>query len=122
MKIEKSKYEGYIWYSDQQNPRVLCAEDFELDVSNESNPFIIEGHLYDGKKSISIKYADGKYIVKQYLLEELSGEIEELSFVSHRMNGRILEFKQYWREENDVLCSGMPVLQAKELVFVGFKD
>lgn len=122
MKIEKSQYQGYLWYSDKKEPQVLNNEVFELEISDNTNPFIIEGQLYDGKKSISIKYVDGKYLVNTYNVDNLDRKIQEQLFYSHRMDGRRLIFKQNWRPVNDELCEGMQVLQPAELVFVGFND
>lgn len=120
MKIEKSKYRGYLWYSNAKEPQILDNEEFELEISDDKNPFIIEGQLYDGEKSISIKYVDGEYIQKIYKMSEMKGSIQEQTFYSNRMKDKQLVFVQYWREESDELCEGMKVLQPKELVFVGF--
>ena len=122
MKIEKSKYQGYLWYSNAKEPQIIENKDFELEIEDTENPFIIEGQLYDGTKSISIKYVDGKYVVKTYMVSELKGEVQQQVFYSNRMQHKQLLFSQYWREEPDALCEGMNVLQPKELVFVGFKD
>lgn len=124
MKIEKSKYQGYIWYSNESKPaKVLNNEGFEIEIADDENPFIIEGQLYDGKVSISIKYVDGKYLYKEYDMVKLNGlEMTEQMFYSHRMDGKQLKFKQYWRPEKDDKCCDMDVLQPAELVFVGFND
>lgn len=122
MKIEKSKYQGYLWYSNEKEPKVLTDEVFELEIPESTNPFIIEGQLYDGKKSISIKYVDGKYIVNTYELDKLDRVIQDQVFYSHRMGGKQLKFKQIWKEQPDELCEGMQVLQPVELVFVGFNN
>lgn len=122
MKIEKSKYQGYLWYSDKKEPQVLNNEVFELQIADDANPFVIEGQLYDGMKSISIKYVDGKYIVNTYDLNALDGEIQEQMFHSHRMEGKLLKFKQIWKKQPDELCENMHVLQPAELVFVGFNN
>ena len=68
MKIEKSIYDGYIWYSDKSEPEVFQSQDFEFDTDEIVNPFIIEGQLYDAQKrvSYSIKFVDGEYICKTY--------------------------------------------------------
>ncbi len=125
MKIEKSRYQGYVWYSDQTKPEVLNNEEFGEEFRDNENPFIVEAQLFDtvNKKSYSIKYVDGKYICKEYNLADFKGvEKEELSFVAHRIEGVTkLYFNQYWREEADQKCNGMMVLQPKELVFVGFQ-
>lgn len=122
MKIEKSKYQGYLWYSDKKEPQVLHDEVFELEIADNTNPFVIEGQLFDGQKSISIKYVDGKYIVNTYDLNTLDGVMQEQTFHSHRMEGKLLKFKQIWKNQSDELCEGMQVLQPAELVFVGFND
>ena len=121
MKIDKSKYTGYLWYSNETIPQVKNDEDFELEINDSENPFIIEGQLCDDKKSISIKFVDGKYIVKTSTLSDYEGaDIEE--YVPNRMdNVEKLLFKRAWKEEKDDLCCGMEVLQPAELVFVGLK-
>lgn len=102
----------------------MNQEVFEKELNERVNPFIIEGQLFDGKKSISIKYVDGKYIVKKYVLDELPDkDFTEQSFLAHRMGDvKFLKFRQYWQEQKDELCEGMPVLQPAELVFIGFND
>ena len=125
MKIEKSIYDGYIWYSDKSNPKVFQDEEFEFDTDKIENPFIIEGQLYDDQKMISysIKFVDGKYICKKYEVESTDfnkKDVEIKTFHANRMDNLKLQFLQYWKEEVDELCEGMKVLQPKELVFVGF--
>lgn len=123
MKIEKSKYEGYLWYSDQTEPEVIYNYDeFELEINDNANPFIIEGQLFDGKKSISIRYVDGKYYKQEFIMEELAGvDYTPKVFKAHRMGNQAnLYFNQYWRPEPDELCENMDVLQPAELVFIGF--
>lgn len=125
MKIEKSIYDGYIWYSDKSEPEVFQEKDFEFDTDKIDNPFIIEGQLYDDQKMISysIKFVDGKYICKKYEVESTDfnkKDVEIKTFHSNRMDNLKLQFLQYWKEEDDELCEGIKVLQPKELVFVGF--
>lgn len=62
MKIEKSNYQGYTWYSNEKAPRVYnCDKEIELELEDGENPFVVEGFLCDGAKSISIKFVDGLY-------------------------------------------------------------
>lgn len=125
MKIEKSKYQGYLWYSKDKEPRVLDNEEFGLEIEDAENPFIVEGQLYDKMKRISysIKFVDGEYITNEYKLDELKDvEYTEQVYYANRMGNKQLRFYQFWREEPDDCCEGMKVLQPKELVFVGFKD
>lgn len=125
MKIEKSIYDGYIWYSDKSEPEVFQSQDFEFDTDEIVNPFIIEGQLYDAQKmfSYSIKFVDGKYICKKYQVESTDfnkSDVEIKTFHVNRMDEKKMRYLQYWKEEDDELCEGMKVLQPKELVFVGF--
>jgi CRISPR type III-associated protein (TIGR04423 family) len=125
MKIEKSIYDGYIWYSDKSEPEVFQEKDFEFDTDKIDNPFIIEGQLYDDQKMISysIKFVDGKYICKKYEVESTDfnkKDVEIKTFHANRVDNLKLQFLQYWKEEDDELCEGMKVLQPAELVFIGF--
>lgn len=125
MKIEKSKYQGYLWYSNDKKPHIINNEEFEIEKSETENPFIIEGQLYDKAKrvSYSIKFVDGEYIIKEYRLDDLKdADYTEQTFYANRRDDKRLLFYQYWKEEPDGLCEGMKVLQPAELVFVGFKN
>jgi CRISPR type III-associated protein (TIGR04423 family) len=123
MNIEKSKYQGYIWYSNENKPRVFDGNElFELELKDGENPFVTEGFLCDGNMSISIKYIDGHYIVKQFNLAELPQDYQECEYQSNKMNGRWLQFRQYWRPCPDGYCLDMDVLQPSEFVFIGFND
>jgi CRISPR type III-associated protein (TIGR04423 family) len=123
-------YDGYLWYSDQKTPEVFEQKAWDESMLDENvNPFVIEGQLYDSENlvSYSVKYVDGKYIIKKYQLKStdfnnVDVDIDILDFKAHRMGeGRVLQFLQYYREEEDSLCEGMKVLQPAEKVFVGFK-
>lgn len=125
MKIEKSIYEGYLWYSNQTEPKILNEEEFELEISDNKNPFVIEGQLFDADRmlSISIKYVDGEYICNSYNVDSLDfnrSNVEKKEFHSNRMKGYKLQFLQYWMEQEDDLCEGMKVLLPTKSVFVGF--
>jgi CRISPR type III-associated protein (TIGR04423 family) len=121
-------YDGYLWYSDQKTPEVFEQKAWDESMLDENiNPFVIEGQLYDSENlvSYSVKYVDGKHIIKKYQLKSTdfnNVDIDILDFKAHRMGeGRVLQFLQYYREEEDSLCEGMKVLQPAEKVFVGFK-
>lgn len=125
-KVEKSKYEGYLWYSDSTEPKVYNNKELELVLDNKHNPFIVEGQLFDSEKniSISIKFVDGEYIINQYNIAEddyNKCDVTIKEFCAHRMKDvKKLRFLQYWKETSNALCEGMSVLQPAELVFVGF--
>ena len=127
IEIEGNKMEGYLWYSDQDTPVVYdgTKESFKFD--DNDNPFVIEGQLYDTDKDISysIKYVDGKYLVKKYAVKEIKLDSEckiaDKYFQSHRMDGRVLHFMEIWRPAPDSLCEDIKVFQPADIIFVGFK-
>ncbi len=141
MKIVKSNYQGYLWYSDQMLPKVIENEVMELDLDEHVNPFIIEGLLCDGTTSWMIRYVDGAYKVKKWNLEEIEAfqdlkeamDRKELKctdckqiegFLAHRMGDRVLKFYRCWHLQNDSirekLCEGMLAFVPGERVFLGF--
>lgn len=135
MLIEKRKYTGYIWMSDEPSPKVLLGEEFGGEFAETANPFIIEAQLYDehSKISVSVKYVDGKYIMQEYTDVDVSianEDIELKEFVAyariaeHNGNKNLL-FLQYWEEKKDDETApsrlGMVELRPGKLVFVGFK-
>lgn len=127
--VVTAKYEGYIWYSDEKEPRVFSGDE-PVDVEkllrdDADRHFVVEGNLWneETRESIAIRYADGQYRVRR---AEVSGIVSELvtdkTFVPHKIDGvKALKFKQLWEEQEDPLCECMPALRPKRLVFVGFK-
>ena len=90
--IAKSKYQGYLWKSDEEKPIVLHG---------------------DGK------YIVKSYDVS---VEELSDRERIETFIPHRIEGTgKLMFIRRWRKEEDVLCAGFEKLIPGELIFVGFE-
>lgn len=136
--IPRGSYVGYIWLSDEAKPIVIPEQSDRydltqdgLDFSSDNNPFVVEGLLFDASRnlSITIKYVDGGYIVKEYLLDNMvSPNFKEVTYQSHRMDGRKLKFRQYWEEAEDEFCDdpqdtkGMKTLRPDKLVFVGFDN
>lgn len=136
--IPRGSYVGYIWLSDEAKPIIIPEQndryDLEqdgLDFSSDQNPFVIEGLLFDASRnlSITIKYVDGGYIVNEYSVDRLaSSDFKEVTYQSHRMDGRKLKFRQYWEESEDEFCDdpqearGMKTLRPGKLVFVGFDN
>lgn len=135
--IEAAKYVGYLWYSNEKEPKVFDGSEMvpEINLDEKKNPFIIEGNLWDGRKSIMIRYVDGEYIVRITKVneEELkassrassqayeSGSPTLKKYLAHRIEGvKCLCFLQYWQAESDKMCEGMQVLRPSKLVFIGF--
>jgi CRISPR type III-associated protein (TIGR04423 family) len=139
----EQKYEGYLWWSDAASPEVYQNQQLPQWHEEKSNPFIIEGQLYDksNNKSYSIRFVDGEYIIRKYDLEKMELEKQEKkceTIVKKYLPNRFPEsihkllFKEFWRPVNDKLCGskigkendknfeGMEVLQPAETVFVGF--
>lgn len=128
MRIEKARYEGYLWYSDSQQPTVLTGDrDFELEMEDTGNPFIVEGQLYSAETSVSlsIRYIDGAYHVARFEVneQELQQHTDDLvEYRSQRMQGRTLRFWQTWKREKDPVCLGMETQIPSALVFIGFAN
>ena len=125
---EGHKYQGYLWLSDSQEPKVFNNEEIDdesrINMDDNANPFIIEGQLYDGKFSYSIKYVDGEHQVKKYNLEEdkKNGITRVLHFKGNsRLEGHNLVFHEVWEPVSDNLCCDMEVFEAKKFIFGGFK-
>ena len=123
--IPSTKFEGYIWMSDENTPITLIDKSFDFSTI-ELNPFIVEGLLYnqDENKSYHITH-DGEYLIIEYDLNDLSkkGEIIQKEYNPHRLDKSIkkVKFNQVWKDENDPNCNDLPVLTLKATVFCGFK-
>lgn len=129
--IEKGNYEGYVWKSDKDAPERIDGE-YGNELDPKQNPFIIEAQLFDKERGVSysVKYVDGQYVCRRFVVDSLDynrEEVEEVEikkFQSNRIKGEKvgMRFLRYWRESEDVdnLCCGMKTLQPAELVFVGF--
>lgn len=121
-----SVYQGYTWMSDADEPIVVNDCQLGLEISGQSNPFIIEGQLWNSerKKSYSIKFVDGEYLITEYCLtdDDLCRQ-EHVYYCANRMPGHpYLHFLRFWELESDSLCEGKEVLTPKQMVFVGFSD
>ena len=120
--IERGNYEGYVWMSNNNKPDIIDGE-YENELNPSANPFIIEAQLFNGTSSYSVRYVDGRYHVLCYEVNPedlLDNDVISRTFQSHRMEGKILSFLEYWKEENDELCMDMPVLVPAVMVFIGF--
>lgn len=125
--IQINKCEGYLWWSDQQKPKVYQDELIDICLDETENPFVVEGLLYDeeNKESYSVKYVDGLYLINKYKVDEsdfINIDNEEKSYLSNRMDDRWLKFLNYWEEKKDANCMGMPVLTLTKNVFIGFDE
>jgi CRISPR type III-associated protein (TIGR04423 family) len=121
--IPKLTFEGYVWMSDEESPKVLFNETFDFK-NIMINPFIIEALLYNEteKTSIHIQHT-GEYQIFEYDLKNLSEEqLVAKSYLPHRLEGvEKVNFKQLWIPEPDENCENMEVLTLKAIVFCGFK-
>ncbi len=124
--IKINKCEGYLWWSDQQKPKIYDGEALDICLDETKNPFVVEGQFYDKgtKESYSIKYVDGQYLINIYKVadEDLVNSANETkSYLSNRID-HWLRFLRYWEEKEDENCMGMPVLTLTKNVFIGFKE
>lgn len=134
------KYDGYLWYSDEQQPRIYREKELGAEICSSdtpSIPFIIEGYLRSGNDSYSIKMTDGKYYIQHYNLESLdivsnqnkgttvsNSQCIPIEYLPNRFGEdssiEKLCYTRIWKEESDPLCEGMNVLVPKEEIFIGF--
>lgn len=145
-------FEGYLWKSDERVPEVYegnkLLQVYTFD--DKTNPFIIEGQLYDSKtgQSVSIKYVDGEYKIKKYYIdnpdsnhpsffsvvrirkgekeceekEEIRCEFKEQHYKGNsKLKGHNLHFYELWEEKPDSHCCNMKVLEATKVIFAGFE-
>ena len=148
-KIERSlDYTGYLWLSNEVKPRYKTEELKELFKSklksNDEPVFIVEGQLFhqegDQSFSLSIKYADGEYLIykneiasellklengKEFIRKDEKGKVIQVvrrkDCLSNRMDERWLKFLQFWEAKPDENCNKMPVLTLTNNIFIGFK-
>jgi CRISPR type III-associated protein (TIGR04423 family) len=125
--IKIKNCEGYLWWSNREEPEILDGKALDVSLDETKNPFVVEGQLYDKEEmeSYSIKYVDGQYLVNIYKVEArdfTNKDNEPKTFLSNRMGGRWLKFLRYWEEKKDENSMNMPVLTFTKNVFIGFKE
>lgn len=124
--IPKRKYEGYIWGSDDKEPKVYYGKE-EVNISTDDiKGYIIEGLLYceQDNTSLIIRHS-GKYHIYEYDLNNLleGAELVNTEYLPHRLDGiEKVCFKQLWLPEEDPNCVKLKVLKMKALVFTGFNN
>lgn len=122
MIIEKKKYQGYLWYSNEQKPQIIDGQSvWGIQIDEATNPFIIEGLLWDeeSQTSVSIKFIDGHYYKKETVL---GGEYDLIGFIPRRMSKvEKLLFARCWKTIKDELCEGFKTKKLDSVIFKGFK-
>ncbi len=125
-----TNYEGYLWWSDQQKPNVFDNQPIVSQPNKPiwpesgTNPFIIEGNLWDKTTETSylIRFIDGEYLVYKFELKENEVATHH-EYLPNRMpeNIKKLKFKEVWVPKPDTLCNGFEVLKPAFIAFVGFE-
>jgi len=121
--IPEGRYDGYVWMSDKEYPKVLSGEPFV--VANGAGSFVLEALLIDREnaRSVHVRHVN-RYLVVVYELKEAKKKgirYEMLDFVPHRITGkREVHFLRTWTEEEDPMCDGMKVWMPGEIIFIGF--
>lgn len=123
--LTNNHYEGYLWWSNAQEPKIFKNESLPDWPVETDNPFIIEGNLVDKENQLTyaIRFIDGEYIVNRFELNELKDiEFIRKSYLPNRFPNSVkkLCFKEFWKPVPDEFCNDMPVLKPAETVFVGF--
>lgn len=128
-KIPDFDFQGYVWYSDKEEPEVLVsARKFDFSTVG-TNPFIQEALLFceDTKTSVMIRHT-GSYQISEFDLKKLEQQgavlSEEKQYYPHRLgfNDKKVCIQQLWLPEPDTNCEGMEVLTLKAHIFTGFKE
>lgn len=119
-------YQGYLWISDKDWPEVFQDKSLPAWPDETTNPFIVEGNLYDEKNKLSylIRFIDGVYHVYRFDLMQMSEkEFISKSYLPNRFPTNIhkLCFREYWEPEQDKFCEKMEVLKPTITAFTGFK-
>ena len=131
LEIPNLEYEGYIWFSDKDNPEIfdnVKVKETKFLKEIELNPFIVEGNLYSKDKniSISIKHFDCGYVISEVKWDIISdaseSELKEYlaNPVFKEFDIKKLKFRELWSEEPDELCEYLPVLVPTCVGFIGF--
>lgn len=121
--IPNKKYQGYVWCSNEEEPKVLKDEEYKFQ-DEPVNPFVVEALLYckDDNTSIIVKHT-GRYLFYQFDLNNLpdNAMVEEKTYLPHRLNSvSKVHFQQLWLAEEDPNCENMEVLTLKAIIFSGF--
>ncbi len=121
--VPKGNYVGYVWLSDQKKPIVLTGQEFVKANFQSTNPFIVEGYLFDEseKRSVQIKHS-GRLDIRLFHLDDNDFESGYLvEFLAHRLEGvSKLKFLEIWKSSADKFCLEMEVDECVAKVFVGF--
>ncbi len=124
-KLNNVNFEGYVWLSNSEKPKVLKDTTFDFSKNEEGkNPFIIEALLFNKEKnkSYTIRHT-GKYHINEFDLSKYTSEnLVDVEYLPHRLDGvKKVCFKQLWLPEEDKNCLDMEVLKMKALIFTGFE-
>ncbi len=126
--LAENTFQGYIWYSDKEFPKILVNEAI-TEAHFTDLPFIIEGFLYDEKKKISlhIKNFDALYHIVKFDVGELTEnnkhlKIEDFTVPSHRIAGyKKLKFKKVYTLKEDTINPDFHFWEEELNIFTGFK-
>lgn len=117
-------FEGYLWYSDQQMPKVFENDTADLTGLLTALPFVVEGMLYypAQNRSLHIQNLDGQYIIGEVTHKQAMTEVKVVEWPAHRM-GAVSKLKmvQGWAEQPHELLPGFTVKVPTFKAFVGFK-
>lgn len=120
-------WEGYYWCSDAQKPMLINGDLFILKAVLEKGfPFVVEGHVANGRQSISIRHNGQAHEIRQYELASFpESQYKECAYL---IRGSVLPgrekvvFRDVWEEVPVEVWEGenWQTLRPSARVFVGF--
>jgi CRISPR type III-associated protein (TIGR04423 family) len=122
--IPERQYEGYIWFSDSQEPEVLFGNKPFSFHSPKDNPFVVEALLYSRHENVSVMVKHtGKYHITEYDINKINsnGILIPKEYLPHRLKDvSKVCFFQFWSPESDPNCLNMEVQTLRAIIFSGF--
>jgi CRISPR type III-associated protein (TIGR04423 family) len=116
-----NNFEGYIQFSHRPiNKEKDIFINKEIKIENEEG-FIYEAHFCNGKKSISIKQINDKWIISEFDISNIdNNDIDEYETNIKNFNYKV-KMAQIWQKEKDPLCENLEINRLKTIVFAGFE-
>lgn len=123
----EEKFTGYLWFSNEEKPRLFEGENLIEMPSESDNPFIVEGHLISENEEYSVMLRHDGAETRVFRYDWNDFENREAYKVDEPVcylmkggdDGRKVCFSRVWKAEAD--DPGMPEYKVLKPLFIGFK-